>query len=228
MGSSAVAEQVAFIRGEFERHADPARAPAMARYMKTDMAFYGVSRPDLKRIAGAAKRRFPIDTSAQYTELVEQLWAGEHREDKYAAIEMARRWPAFISFDRVPLYRRLIVEGSWWDFVDEIAIHLVGEVLHRDRPRTRPVLDEWIDDPHMWLRRSAILSQERLRSDTDAAMLFSYCARRLAEREFFIRKAIGWALRSYSKTDPAAVAAFVARYDAELSGVTRREAVKYL
>lgn len=122
----------------------------------------------------------------------------------------------------------MAVEGAWWDLVDDVAANLVGALLLGHRAAMRPVMEAWVDDDDMWRRRTAILSQLRHRDQTDAEMLFDFCRRRAHETEFFIRKAIGWALREYSKTDPGAVAAFLRRHGDELSGLSRREAAKHL
>ena len=114
-----------------------------------------------------------------------------------------------VTATELPLYRRLVVEGAWWDFVDDIAVHLVGHTVRTEPETAWQVVDGWVDDPDMWLRRTAILSQNRSREATDTRRLFDFCLRRAHEREFFIRKAIGWALRDYARTDPDAVRRFL-------------------
>jgi 3-methyladenine DNA glycosylase AlkD len=126
------------------------------------------------------------------------------------------------------LYRRLIVEGAWWDLVDSVAVDLIGRLWSTDRAGMRPVLESFIDDESLWLRRTALICQIGLKGETDHAMLFDFCARRAAEKEFFIRKAIGWALREYAKTDPQAVRDFIALNRDRLSGLSYREASKHL
>lgn len=219
---------VRFVRGELSRLADPAKAAGMAAYMKTDMPCYGVTKPARARLEREVHARFPLTRRADYRAAVLALWSQPHREEKYLAVAVARHHPRFITFSSVPLYRRLIVEGAWWDFVDEVAAHLVGRVLLHQRARLRPTLDRWIDHPDLWLRRAALLSQLTHREQTDTGQLFDYCRRRAHEKEFFIRKAIGWALRAYAWTDPAAVGAFVAAHRAELSPLSVREATKHL
>jgi 3-methyladenine DNA glycosylase AlkD len=122
----------------------------------------------------------------------------------------------------------MIVSGAWWDFVDEIAIRLVGRALDKDPEHITPTIRRWIDHPDPWLRRTAIICQVARKESTDSALLFEACARRSQETDFFIRKAIGWALRSYAYTDPAAVRRFVSTHAGELSGLSRREATKHL
>lgn len=200
----------------------------MAAYMKTDMPFFGVKRPDRDPIFKEMMRRYPVTTRAEYDRAVRELWARPHREEKYFAIGIARAVPKYITPPSLPLYRRLVVEGAWWDFVDEVAAHLVGGLLLGYRDRIAPVLDSWISHPNMWLRRAALLAHLRHKDRTDEGVLFAQCLRLAPETEFFIRKAVGWVLREYAKTAPGAVADFVVAHRAEWSGLTWREAAKHL
>jgi 3-methyladenine DNA glycosylase AlkD len=223
-----ISEVVALAQAELARLADPVRAPAMQAYMKTSMPFYGVTSPARRLVARRLRDEFPPTTPAEYRAQVEHLWALAHREEKYLAIDVAQVHRRFITFEQLDLYERIIREGAWWDFVDEIAAHLVGRVVLDDRERMRPVLERWIDDPDLWIRRTAILSQLLHKDRTDAPMLFDFCDRRAGEKEFFTRKAIGWALRQYARTDPDAVREFVASHTDSLSGLSIREATKHL
>ena len=209
-------------------HADPAKAPAMAAYMKTTMPFYGVSGPARRAICREVASQYPPADSDAYREGVLALWAQPHREEKYLAIAYARAFPKMVTATELPLYRRLVVEGAWWDFVDEIAIHLVGHTVRTEPETAWQVVDGWVDDPDMWLRRTAILSQNRSREATDTRRLFDFCLRRSHEREFFIRKAIGWALRDYAKTNPDGVRQFLEEHGTDLSPLSVREASKHL
>ena len=217
-----------FLAAELSKHRDPQRAVDMAAYLKTDMPFYGIPNPERKKVYRDMRQRFPILSRAEYLAAVKALWARPHREEKYCAIGLAVDYPQYITIGSVPLYRRMIVEGAWWDFVDDIAIRLVGLVLLDDRQRMHPKLDLWIDDPNMWIRRTAILSQIKHKDRTDQDQLFGYCLKRADEKEFFIRKAIGWALREYAKTNPNAVREFALEHRERLSGLSFREATKHL
>lgn len=217
-----------FLAAELAKIGDPKRAADMAAYLKTDMPFYGVPRPELMQVYREMRRRYQIKSRAEYLNAVKALWTQPHREEKYCAIVLAVDHPEYITIGSVPLYRRMIVEGAWWDSVDEIAIRLVGKVLLDDRPRMHPKLDRWIDDPNMWIRRTAILGQIKHKHRTDQDQLFGYCLKRAYEKEFFIRKAIGWALREYAKTEPDAVREFALEHRDQLSGLTFREATKHL
>lgn len=219
---------VSFIRGKFSALADPVKAAQMAAYMKTNMLFYGVQKPFRVPVYKEMKSKFPVSSRIQYQQNVLALWAEPHREEKYAAITYALAWSEFINPASLPLYRRLIKEGGWWDFVDDIAIRLVGKVYFDNRSEIENVIDKWIDDKDMWIRRSAIISQIMHKDKTDRERLFDYCLRRADEKEFFIRKSIGWALRAYSYHAPEAVRDYLITNQYKLSGLSFREGAKQL
>lgn len=199
----------------------------MAAYMKTHDPFYGVQKPARTDIYREMKHRYPISTPADYERAVLDLWALPHREEKYLALALVTGYPKLIAFDRLPLYRRLIVEGAWWDFVDDVAARAVGIVWRDDRDRTMPIMTVWSDDSENWLRRTAIIGQLKHKGETDEDLLFRFCLNRADEKEFFIRKAIGWALREYAKTAPDAVRSFAQDHRRVLSPLSYREATKH-
>jgi len=217
-----------FISSEYKKLANPVKARDMAAYMKTDMPFYGIQKPARVPIYKEMKSRFPITTRKQYEQAFLALWQLPHREEKYAALAIANHWPKYITPPSIPLYRRLIKEGAWWDFVDGIAANLVGTVWLNNRDRISPMMDQWIVDNDMWIRRSAIIGQLNHKKETDTARLYNYCIKRADEKEFFIRKAIGWALREHSYTDPKAVRSFLMKHKEKISGLSFREGAKYL
>jgi 3-methyladenine DNA glycosylase AlkD len=159
------------------------------------------------------------------------LWdEATHREERYAATALARHraarpWQDPAALD---LYRHLVVTGAWWDHVDEVASHLVGGVLAGHRDDVTPVMRAWAVDDDLWVRRTAVLCQLNHRADTDVDLLRDVVEANVDDRSFWLRKAIGWALREYSKTDPDWVRAEVVRLGDRLSGLSRREATKHL
>ena len=219
---------VAYLREQFARLADPASAKAMAAYMKTSMPFYGIKKPQRLPVLREMDQRYPIASRAQYLKTVDSLWAQPHREMKYAAIHVAVKHAEFITPASMPLYRRMIIEGAWWDLVDEISIRLVGRLtlLHPDSLGDK--MDHWIDDANMWIRRSALISHNKHREETSRKRLFDHSLKCAHEREFFIRKAIGWALREYADTAPDAVRRFLCEHRGRFSTLTFREAAKHL
>jgi 3-methyladenine DNA glycosylase AlkD len=221
-------ELVRFVTAELGRVADPEKAAPMAAYLKTEMPFYGVPKPQRVLICREVKLRFAPRTQKEYAAAVLALWKLPHREEKYVALAVATAHRQFINMESLLLYERLIREGAWWDLVDEAATHLVAPVQLRQRRLARAVINRWIDDDDLWIRRTAILSQIRHKQETDERQLFSYCLRRAGEREFFIRKAIGWALRDYSYFEPRAVRKFLREEKDWLSGLSYREGAKQL
>jgi 3-methyladenine DNA glycosylase AlkD len=208
--------------------ADPSKAPGMQAYMKTDMPFYGVQKAARAKILRELIRRFPPSDRTGYEGLVMALWGLSHREEKYLALGVARHFHVYVVPDELSLYRRLIVEGAWWDLVDEVATHLICDLVVGYPDEVWPTVDTWIQDDDMWLRRTAIICQVGAKENTDAARLFRFCEARAFETEFFIRKAIGWALRQHARVDPDAVARFVIENRAQLSGLSYREATKHI
>lgn len=219
---------IALAADELAKRADVDKATGMAAYMKTDMPFYGVQKKGRTEVFRIIKREVPIGDNATYRAAIAALWEQPHREEKYLAIGLAKAYSDFLTFDNIDLYRRLIVEGAWWDFVDEVAIHCVGIVYLNERPRTEATIEAWIDDDVMWLRRTSLIAPIKHKAATDHRMLFDHCLRRAHEKEFFIRKAIGWTLREYAKTEPARVRSFLLKHRDEWSGLSFREASKHL
>jgi 3-methyladenine DNA glycosylase AlkD len=215
-----------YVSSELGTRANADNAVAMQRYLKTDMPMFGVKKPDLRAVAKAYKKDFAPADEAAFARNVGALWALPHREEKYAAIDYARKNKAFITLAALPLFEQMVREGAWWDLVDDIAAHLVGQLVRDERERMRPILQAWVDDDDLWVRRAAILAQLKHKDETDEEMLFDFCLRRAHEKVFWIRKAIGWVLRDYCRTNPKAVRDFVAAHKGELSGLSVREAKK--
>jgi 3-methyladenine DNA glycosylase AlkD len=222
------AELIAFVKERFERLADPDKAVPMAAYMKTSMPFYGIQKPDRVPVYREMKKVFPPANQPQYEEAIFALWNLPHRENKYLAIEFARQHKAFVNATSFPIYERLIREGAWWDLVDDVAVSIVTDCYLAERAQICPIIDTWIDDKDLWIRRTAILAHNHHEKDTDAKQLFAHVLRRSDEQEFFIRKAIGWALREYSYAEPENVMSFLASNKAKLSPLSYREAAKGL
>ena len=216
---------VSLVRKALAECGDPKRAAEMAAYMKTGMPFYGVSAAPRREVAREAARRFPPADRCDYARAVRALWRQPHREEKYVAIAYARAFKKHVVAASLPLYEKMIREGAWWDLVDEIAAHLVGGALAKEPEAAWPIMDRWISDNDMWVRRAAILCQLPFRERADEARLFRYCAERAHERELFIRKAIGWALRQHARVAPEAVRRFVLSHN--LSPLSAREAFKH-
>lgn len=219
---------VSLVQGALAAQADPEKAEGMQAYMRTDMPFYGVQKPGRTEIVRQLRKDFAPTDRGKYEELAVSLWELPHREEKYLSLAMAGTFRQFVVPDSLPLYRRFIVEGAWWDLVDETASRMIRPLILDYPEETWPVVEKWNEDEDMWLRRASIICQVGAKDRTDSGRLFRFCRARMHEKEFFIRKAIGWALRDYARTDPDSVATFVREYRDDLSGLSFREATKHI
>ncbi|WP_405829079.1 MULTISPECIES: DNA alkylation repair protein [unclassified Streptomyces] len=207
--------------------ADPARAEAMTAYMKGAAPFLGIPTPLRRERSKGVTRDTPKPSEADCAALALRCWRLPEREYHYFAVDYLRRHVSRCSSGLLPVVRHLIVTVPWWDTVDLLAAHVVGPLVAAD-PELAEVMDEWIEDEDLWLARAALLHQLRYKAATDAGRLFAYCRRRAGHPDFFLRKAIGWSLREYAKTDPGAVRAFVEAERGVLSPLSVREALKNL
>jgi 3-methyladenine DNA glycosylase AlkD len=221
-------ELISAIRFQLRQAADPARAAGAQAYLKSAMPLLGVRVPEVRRIVKAAARELPPRGLADLQGSVLLLWReATWREERYAAIDLTGLRPAAGEMGMLPLYEEMIRSGAWWDLVDGVSPRLRG-LLQAHRRDMSAVLRRWSTDPDVWIRRAAITAQLGAKSATDPALLAEVIEPNLADREFFIRKAIGWALRDYAATDHVWVRSFVAQHIDTLSPLSRREALRKL
>jgi 3-methyladenine DNA glycosylase AlkD len=214
---------------ELEARANPEKAPDMRAYMKSEMPFLGVQKPGREEIARTVFAAHPLDGFDAWRGAVLNLWHGAtYREERYLAIRLVRdrRYREHRTIKALPLYEELILTGAWWDFVDEVAVRLIAELLAGDHAALAPVLRDWAAGDELWKRRAAIVCQVLRKRDTDLALLYDCIEPNRADREFFIRKGIGWALRAYAWVDPDEVERYCASH--ELSPLSRKEALRNL
>lgn len=221
---------VTAVREALAAGADPDRAAGQQRYMKSSMPYRGLTAPHLKAVLRPILADHRLDASAWH-DTVLRLWReASYREERYAAIALLRHryyQPWARDPEVLALLRYLIVTGAWWDLVDEIAVHCVGPVLRARPEQITPILRQWSGDSDLWIRRTVIICQLGAREETDTALLEHAISGSVGDRDFFARKAIGWALREYSKTDEDWVRGYVAAHP-ELSALSQREALKWL
>lgn len=215
------------VRAALHAAADPERASRMQAYMKSAMPFLGVPAPVLQREVGALARAHPPADAATWHDTALALFReATYREEWYAALHLAGRSRYRFDLAALPLFEEFIVTGAWWDIVDA-SVHGAGDLLTRHPAEVTPVMYAWSRDPNLWKRRASIICQLGRRGDTDLDLLRAAVEANLDERDFFIRKAIGWALREYAKHDMAWVVRYVDRLGARLSPLSRREALKH-
>ncbi|QIP87654.1 DNA alkylation repair protein [Streptomyces sp. Tu 2975] len=206
---------------------DADRAAKAAAYMRGVAPFLGIPAPERRNLSRTVLAGTPRPDEADCTAVALRCWSLPEREYHYFAADYLRRHAGRCSSGFLPVARRLVLTVPWWDTVDALAAHVVGPLVAAD-PELGAVMDEWIDDEDMWLVRTALLHQLRFRAATDSGRLFDHCLRRAGHPDFFVRKAIGWALREYARTDPDAVRQFVDGARDRLSPLSVREALKHL
>jgi 3-methyladenine DNA glycosylase AlkD len=199
------------------------------RYLKSELEFFGVGVPALRRVVKSAVRGYPGLDEAGMVAWAVALWRAPVHERRMAAAEILTLAAPRLGAGDLTTVERLLRESGTWALVDGLAVSVAGEIALRDR-RSWPVIDGWAADPDFWVRRSALLALLRgVRTGRpDLPRFTRYAEPLLAEREFFIRKAIGWVLREISRRDPDWVAAWTQGHIFEMSGVTFREAVRRL
>jgi 3-methyladenine DNA glycosylase AlkD len=209
----------------FAAAADAERAGPMRAYMKDVAPFLGIPTPDRRALARTVLAGTPRPDEADCAAIALRCWALPEREYHYFAVDYLRRHAGRCSSGFLPVTRHLVTTVPWWDTVDLLAAVVVGRLVAAD-PRLTADMDAWITDDDLWPVRTALLHQLARKESTDADRLFAYCLRQSGHPDFFIRKAIGWALREYAKTDPGAVRAFLARERGRFAPLTVREALK--
>lgn len=219
-------QRVELLRSLLSTVADPTRRAPMSAYMRGQFAFFGVATPLRRR-----QTRDFIDAAlaelapTALVNLAEQLWQQPERECQYVALDLLTAAAARLDGAHMPQLETLVQQKSWWDTVDGLASWVIGNMVQRER-QLQARMDELSRHPDLWLRRVALLHQLRWNAATDAERLFRYCRDNAADPDFFIRKAIGWALRQYAHTAPRAVQDFVQH--TTLAPLSRREALKHL
>jgi 3-methyladenine DNA glycosylase AlkD len=219
------------LRCAFAAHADGDAAAAMQRYMKSAMPFHGLKTPLRRRLCAEVFAQHRLATPAALRDAMLHLWRhATHREERYAAIELPG-WRAHRTLETsalLPAYEEMISTGAWWDYCDAISGERLRALLEREPGVLKPQLLRWAAGPDLWLARAAMLCQRGLRARCDAPLLYACILPSLDSPEFFLRKAIGWALRERAYTAPEEVRAFCTHYAARLSPLSRREALRAL
>lgn len=211
----------------FKENANPEIARKQSDYMKNHFHFLGIQKPLRKSLLQSTLNELSIQNESIFVNILNQLWHKEQREFHYTACDIAEKYLILASSQTIPFFEKMVRTKSWWDTVDKIASNLLGPTILR-YPKSKLIMDDWIRDSNIWIRRSALLFQLRYKEKTDEEVLFKYCRQTMHEKEFFIQKAIGWALREYSKTSPRSVINFIDKYRSKLSSLSTREGSKII
>jgi 3-methyladenine DNA glycosylase AlkD len=217
------------LRAELFRARNPEKAGPMQAYMKSAMPYLGIQTLELRTICGRLFAAHPIETPVAWRSACLRIWReARFREERYAAIGLTgfRLYGPFQTLETLTMYEEMIVTGAWWDFVDSIASKRLGALLRVYPARMRTTMLKWSRCRNLWKRRSAILCQLGFKGATDLDLLYACIEPSLLSKEFFLQKAIGWALRQYAWTAPHEVARYVREHERELSPLSKREAMK--
>lgn len=227
--SSDINKHIAIFRQTLLKNSNPERAAKEKSYLKSPYKFFGVTVPFIARMAKDFKKANRDIDKGFVFELGKRLWDSEYHQEKTLAIKLLEQYSEHLDYESMPMLECMLSASAGWDHADGIANHLVDAALRKDR-RTYEYLKNWSKSENFWMRRAALISQVILfrEGKGDRKLFLSMAEKMIEEKEFFIRKAIGWALREMSKTEPDAVFDFLMKVKDRASGLTLREGSKHL
>ena len=217
------------VQRAFTPLADASKAEPMKAYLLDQFEFLGLPAP-VRRKAVKDIGKVQSQNADDLLAAAELLWQKPQREYRYTAVDLLRKHSALLNVNDLPALQALLLRDPWWETVDGLSA-VIADVMHaavQQKPNAAVAMDVWLKHPSHWVRRSAMLHQLGWRLVTDTTRLFGYATQLADEKEFFIRKAIGWALRDYARWNPQAVTDFLVQQRTTLSGLTVREAAKHL
>ena len=217
------------IRQALADNVNPKKAAGMQAYMKSAMPYRGVQTPIRRKLVRAALRAHPLSSKEDWLAAIHELWRNAaYREERYAAQDVtgAPQFRSYRDLETLPLYEEMVVSGAWWDLVDDVATHKLRELVDNYPQEMAGHMRAWSRDADLWKRRSSIICQVKRKEATDSPLLCDCIEPNLADPDFFIRKAIGWALRDLAWTDLPTVEDYVSQNADRLSTLSKREALK--
>jgi len=210
----------------FRKNANPENAFFMKKYMKDKFSFLGIKSPERRALTRVFYKNHNRPDLNNLENIVRKLWKLEEREFQYFAMELVEKELKKMAQNDIQLFEYLVVNKSWWDTIDFIAANLIGKHLSNYSGLVEQMNKKWISSENMWLNRTALLFQLKYKKNLDTKLLKQNILKCRDSKEFFIRKAIGWVLREYSKTNPVWVSEFVD--STTLSPLSKREALKWI
>lgn len=205
-------------------HADTGRATNMKRYMKNNFEFFGIPAPKLRQLSATFLQKSNLPDVMQLPDLVRELWSVPQRELQYFALELLKKYLRQMPRDWIDLFEELITQKSWWDTVDALASWQVGNYYKMYPDQIVPYTTRWMGSGNIWLQRTCLIFQIKYKEKTDFELLKSFIIPLTGSKEFFIQKAIGWALREYSKKFPQEVMEFAGKQP--MAKLSYREATR--
>ena len=218
-------EYLSKISKAFKKIADPEIAKKQKKYMRNKFDFFGIQATPRRKATRKFMRKENRPSYEELETVVKKFWQKEEREYQYFAAELVEKYKKDFTEDIIELFEYMITNKSWWDTVDQMAKNLVGPYFKKFPEKKDKYIKKWIQSDNIWLQRSCILFQLAYKEDTDVELLFNIIIRLKDIDEFFIQKAIGWALRQYARIEPKVIKDFVKNN--ELSSLSEREALKH-
>jgi len=207
-----------------KQHQNSENREAMEAYMRNQFQFFGIRTPERTALLRDFLKEHGKPQVEELPDIVRCLWSEPQRECQYIALSHLDKQSRYLTKDHLPFLEEIITDKSWWDTIDHIAPNHVGKIYQTEEDDA--YLEKWIHSDNMWLNRISILHQLKYKGKTDQDRLFRYILFHNESKEFFIQKAIGWALREYSKTDPEAVQQFIE--SEKLAPLSKREGMKHI
>ena len=218
------ASYVKDIDNTFKENQNAENAKEMKRYMKDKFDFYGIKAPDRRKLVKEYLKKENRPAYENLDIVTKKLWQLPHRENQYFTVELLQKYNKEFEEEIIKLFEYMITNKSWWDTVDAISKKIVGEYFKIYRKNIDKYMEKWINSDNIWLKRTTLLFQLGYKEKTDEKLMFELIGRLKNEDEFFVQKAIGWALREYSKINPEKVKQFVE--NTELSNLAKKEGLK--
>ena len=219
-------EFIETLEQEFQRNGNPQIASEQKAYMRDQFEFFGIKTPDRRTIQKPFLVKEHLPPKNELPELVKTLWDKPQREFHLFAQELVFKYAKKFEKEDMHLLEFMVTHQSWWDSVDYIAVHLLGNYFKKFPEDRKRHVDKWLKSQHLWLQRCALRFQLKYKTEIDTELLTYAINSLLGSKEFFINKAIGWVLREYSKTNPEWVKDFV--YQTNLHSLSRKEALRII
>ncbi|XP_050404228.2 uncharacterized protein LOC130010424 [Patella vulgata] len=230
--SMSVQKLIKTLKTKYSAAKNKTYAAKIKQYMRNQYEFIGIKAPERRAINKEIFEAHPVLNHPDIYQLFYLLWQEEERDYQCFVLDYCDKYIKHINHpdwndQNLEVLKHLITNKSWWDTVDLLASKVVGILVLSDREKYSQLMDEWISDDNMWIRRTAILHQLNYKHKTDTDRLFRYSLQCAHEKEFFIQKSIGWALRNHFRTDPDLIKTFVSKNKSKLATLSVREALKH-
>ncbi|RHW32760.1 DNA alkylation repair protein [Lysinibacillus yapensis] len=209
----------------YTKHADAEYAEWSKKYLRNQFDFLGIRAPIRRKLTNQYIKEHGLPSNGDLKDIIFCLWDLPEREYQQAALDILDKAKKGLTSSEMPWLSSLIVKKSWWETVDVLSPHIFGYMFLKNDELVPLYAEKWIEDENIWLQRAAILYQLKFKEKTNEERLFRYILRRANSDEFFVQKAIGWALREYAKTSPENVKNFVSQH--RLKPLSEREALKH-